>query len=212
MTTRKRTGHVLPGENELKISLLDQRDYELLLTELGEPKSHIRQVNHYYDTADRALWRRRMCFRLREQEGRFIVALKRGRRWNDGYLVADELEAELPESIPDPRVFDPYRWDALPVQFLQKELGSPGLVWLGSIRNTRRVYALPHGMRLEVDATEFPGGAVEYELEAEWPEEEEIRATVVGLLDAWGVRWKPQTRTKYQRFLEYLGPNEGGAE
>jgi hypothetical protein len=73
------------------------------------------------------------------------------------------------------------------------------------------VYDLPEGIRLEVDRTEFPGNRIEYEVEAEWHDEEEVRRVVTGLLDGYNVRYSPQTRTKHERFLAAAGlaPKEG---
>jgi uncharacterized protein YjbK len=193
-----------PRESELKLSIPGVSDFDRLQDRLGEPEEIKRQVNHYYDTAHGDLLQRSQCLRLREENGRFILTLKRGRGWKNGYLDADEFELILPRRIHDPESFDPRRWDSSLARLLEAAIGSAPLVWVGAVRNTRWVYPLPNGMRLELDATVFPGERIEYELEAEWHDEEEVREAVTRLLDSSGVGWVPQTKTKHQRFLEYL--------
>jgi uncharacterized protein YjbK len=201
----------LPSEHELKISLPGAADFDLLLAGLGEPEKQSRQVNHYYDTSDRALLGARMSLRFREEEGKSWFSLKRMGGWSEGYLRGEELEAEVREKISDPAQLDPYHWDLPPIRFLRRQFGALRLVWQGSIRNTRRVYSLGEGIRMEVDRTEFPGGRVEYEIEVECQDEEKARHLLLGLLDSRGVRWVPQTKTKQQRFLEYLAQGKGPA-
>jgi len=195
----------IPRERELKLAIPDAADFELLLRRLGEPAEVREQVNHYYDTREGDLLRRRMCLRLREEGGRFILSLKRGRAWKEGYLDADESEAVLPGKVADPVKFNPYAWDVAPAVWVKKELGSRRLEWLGSIANTRRVYMLREGISVELDQTRFPGGRVEYELEAECEDEARVRMVVVHMLDSWGVGWMSQTRTKHERFLALSG-------
>jgi len=169
------------------------------------------QVNHYYDTPGHDLLRRHMSLRVRNEDGALTVSLKRGKGWREGYLAGEELEAPVPGTAGDFEGADPGQWDVPPIGVLRDEFGQLDLVRLGTVRNTRRVYRLPEGIRLEVDRTEFPDGADEYEVEAEWEDEEEVRRVVAGLLDQWGMQWTPQTKTKHQRFLEHAGlrPNSG---
>jgi len=195
----------VPRERELKLAIPHETDFRLLLERLGKPQEIREQVNHYYDTPRFELLRRHMCIRLREEQGKRILALKRGRGWRHGYLDADEAETEIPPQPIDPATFDPLSLDLLPVRILKRDLPPGPLNWIGSIRNTRRVYRLRPGLTLELDATLFPGDRTDFELEVESDDEENVRREVVGLLEEWGVRWAPQTATKHQRLLSILG-------
>jgi len=201
----------LPRENELKLELTGSRDYETLVAKLGEPRDVRHQVNYYFDTPGHDLLRRHVSLRVRDEDGRLTVSLKRGGGWSEGYLAGEELEAPVPPGVDDPSRSDPSEWNVPPVRVLRDEFKSLSLVCLGSARNTRRVYDLPEGIRLEVDRTEFPGGRIEYEVEAEWHDEEEVRRVVTRLLDGWNLRYAPQTRTKHERFLAAAGlaPKDG---
>jgi uncharacterized protein YjbK len=191
----------LPSENELKLKLHDRSDYETLVQRLGKPLAVKEQVNYYFDTPRHDLLRRHVSLRVRDEDGRLTVSLKRGGGWSEGYLAGEELEAPVPAGVEDPARAEPWNWDIPPVRVLKDEFESLDLVCLGSARNTRRVHDLPDGIRLEVDRTEFPGGRMEYEVEAEWHDEEEVRRVVTRLLREWKVRYSPQTRSKHERFL-----------
>ena len=57
---------------------------------------------------------------------------------------------------------------------------------------------------MEVDASRYPDGEEDYEVEVETDDPERDRGLLEALLDRLGVRFVPQPATKYQRFLEHL--------
>ena len=59
---------------------------------------------------------------------------------------------------------------------------------------------------MEVDASRYPDGEEDYEVEVETTKPERDRGLLEALLNNLGIRFVPQPATKYQRFLKHLGP------
>lgn len=79
--------------------------------------------------------------------------------------------------------------------------GVERMVPLGQVQNLRIRYPLPTGDTAELDRTEFPGGGLDYELEVETEQPEEVERYLQSL----GVPLEPQSKTKFRRFLEAIG-------
>jgi len=63
-------------EIELKRRLVGPDAAERLLGALDTVVSDVEQVNHVFDTSDRRLKKARYAFRVREEDGRFILTAK----------------------------------------------------------------------------------------------------------------------------------------
>jgi uncharacterized protein YjbK len=70
--------------------------------------------------------------------------------------------------------------------------------------NQRKLYRSVEGLSMEVDASRYPDGEEDYEVEVETESPERDREILEILLRDLGVRFVPQTATKYQRFLQHL--------
>ena len=76
------------------------------------------------------------------------------------------------------------------------------------MENRRKVYRTGDGLCLEADASRYSDGTEDFEVEVETGEPDRDRVRLKALLDRLGVRYAPQTLTKYQRFLRHLGVAE----
>src|SRR6185295_12314113 len=66
-----------PVEREFKLRIPSAAAERELLARLGGTRAApARQVNHFFDTAERTLRRARIALRLREEQGVFTLALK----------------------------------------------------------------------------------------------------------------------------------------
>lgn len=205
MTTRSNE------ERELKLRLPDEGAWAAVREVLGPPREVLRQINTYFDTRDRRLLRdRALSVRVRDENGRLELTAKDRKRRTEGLQSARERTEPLsPEDWRrvhrgEARLTDlPYPL----CQALAVEVGA-SLHPVGSMANTREVYPLSGGYLLELDRTELPGGAIDYEIEIELREPghtaEGARAAVEPLLTAAGLEDLEPSRAKYARFLEAL--------
>ena len=149
---------------------------ECLGAQVGTP---VRQVNHFFDTAEGALRRSDRTLRLREEAGRFQLTVKGAREaGTDARLHARAEEEIVIDAADAERVL---AGEAAPLEFfgrstplvaaLRAELGGRRLVYSGSFTNERtRVGPLALASAvLELDRTELPGGRVDCEVELELP-------------------------------------------
>jgi uncharacterized protein YjbK len=190
-------------ERELKIALPDRVSFERVLQVLGDPDQTIDQVNYYFDTGEEFLRKSHATVRVRNEGDKVLLTLKRGTQKSDGYFESEEIEDPLESGSFSPESFDPYAEDTRVGRVLIADYGGPRLSCLGSIENRRRVFKLEHGIKIELDETRFPGDRTEFEIECESEDELLAREKVSEIIRKAGVRARPQTKTKHQRFLRY---------
>jgi uncharacterized protein YjbK len=200
-------------ETELKYRLAGERSYRKLCAFLGPPAEEWEQINHYYQSEDGTIPGKEGVIRIRAEKGRVWFTVKR-----EGTLLgglARSLETEVPwEGSGD--VFPPGAaslWDAghPGLKALAAERGGAfELVHLGGLVNRRRAYRLRDGLVLEVDASRYPDGTRDFEVEMETLTPERDRPKLLKILQEAGVRPVPQTETKYQRFLGHLVSGSAG--
>jgi len=93
-------------EIELKLAAraADLPDLERMLVGMAaaSAKSTKRLIGTYYDTQDRALQRRRMILRIREEAGRLIQTVKSGDPTGSDFLARGEWEDVVSDKYPDP--------------------------------------------------------------------------------------------------------------
>jgi uncharacterized protein YjbK len=193
-------------EIELKYVLEGEGAYQRLCEFLAPPVAEFDQVNHYFHTADLAVPGPGGMIRVRVERGKTLFAVKLGGRLSGGVLSASEFEIELPKGDEFYRSSPQALWEAgnPGMELLERECGAKvPLLWAGRLINHRAVFRWEHGCRLEADASLFPDGYKDYEVELETASPEEHRASLVRLLESLGIPVRPQTKTKYQRFLEH---------
>jgi len=148
------------------------------------PAARVRQTNHFFDTAGGALRAARLALRLREEDGRFALALKGPELPAAGGLaVRAEVEralgaAEARAVLAGERAaldLLAEEGGALVAEARARVAGQP-LLRIGGFENERLRLGprpFPAGAApvvLELDRTRFPDGTLEHELELELPE------------------------------------------
>jgi uncharacterized protein YjbK len=192
-------------EDEVKLAL-EPGEFTRLLAHLGPADRELHQVNHYFDSPDGFLGRNGVVLRAREDVQR-VLTVKIGRNEGEGLFCSREHErplgeeelAALVEGRSSPLELFPELSALLPSP-------RPAIRYLGAVENHRRLYHRPGGWEITLDETRFPVGPLDHELEVELQGTTgdpvgEIREIFARL----GLVWRPQSRTKYERFLERIG-------
>ncbi len=194
-------------EVEIKLRLEGRAEYDRLCRALGAPEEEWEQVNHYFRSEDGRIPGREGVIRIREERGRAVFTVKLG-ALKDGLASAREYEEPWRgplEEVPPP---SDAIWEAghAGIAALEQRAGRRfPLAWIGKMTNRRRLYRTDDGLCLEVDASRYPDGEEDYEVEVETDEPARDRRLLEALLSRLGVRFVPQPATKYQRFLQHLG-------
>lgn len=203
-----------PEEIELKYRLAGERSYRRLCAFLGRPEEEWEQINHYYQSEDGTIPGKEGVIRIRAEKGRVFFTVKRSGSLVGGLARSVEVEAPWEGAgavfPPDPDSL----WEAghKGLQALAAERGGPfRLIYVGGMVNRRKAYRLRGGLVLEVDASRYPDGTRDFEVELESEAPEQDRPKLVEILRQAGVRFSVQTETKYQRFLRHLGPRSSAS-
>ncbi len=194
-------------EIEIKLRLEGRAEYDKLCRALGAPEEEWEQVNHYFRSEDGRIPGREGVIRVRLERGRAVLTVKLG-ALKDGLASAREFEEPWRGPLEEIPPSSDAIWGAghAGLEALERKAGRRfPLVWIGRMTNRRRLYRTPDGLRLEVDASRFPDGEEDYEVEVETDDPERDRGLLEALLARSGVRFTPQPATKYQRFLQHLG-------
>jgi len=210
-------------EIELKRRLIGPDAAERLLRVLGPVASDVEQVNHVFDTPERHLHRARHSFRLREQGASFILTAK-GPSQGVSASVSSRTEAEAEIGADVARRILAGQHDALgelrrhatddafePLWMgLGRALSGQSLEEVGLFHNRRRtvqvVVSTELSLNVEVDATRFPNGRFEDEVEIELSRPElasDVETWLEERAAAAGVETQPST-SKLARFYASL--------
>jgi len=184
--------------------VLTVEHYGVLSNRLGRPEKEIRQTNHYFDTPDATLGRSGVLIRIREEDSeKIVLTIKQGGQVANGLYKSVETEwllnnIELVRYQRDPALLRPLLDRA--------EIGLRQIQWeevryLGAAVNLRRCYPQPEDWEIILDATQFPGETMDYELEAEVPSPDGFWPPLEDVLQRAQVPRISQTKTKYERFL-----------
>jgi len=200
---------MIPVEREVKIVLETERDYERLCRSLPGFMEEVTQRNTYWDLPDSTLTRAGILLRLRLEKRQAWLTVKRDlRKHPDGFFEAPEDEEEVDRSQAELVLSGTHPLDSLdcaPLDRLRSEVGSLAELrpW-GSLENRRRRYQLREGLVAEVDSSAFGQEHVDYEVEVESSDPAAAREVIVSYLDAEGLSYRTQTRTKSERLRAYL--------
>jgi inorganic triphosphatase YgiF len=221
-------------ESEIKL-LLGDEDARALRGRLGDPSRVLRQVSHFYDTAEDHLARAGVSLRVREESvaasheggaapgpgaGRVLLTVKEAGLRAGALMVRPEVESEVARSDWEDVRLRRKRFaelDLAPVGRLKELLGGLDgldLAPLGRIENRREVYNLrAEEMTFEVllDRTLYPDGCVEFELESELAQAAagEGARVLRRLFEELGIDWRPADVGKYVRFRRRIGRDPG---
>lgn len=197
-------------ETELKYRLEARAEYEKLCGGLGDPVDAWEQINHYFQSEDGKIPGEEGVIRIRQEKGKAVLTVKLGALENG---LARAREYEQPWSGPadqmPPRSKALWRSRHEGLEIFQRRLGRQfPLVWVGRMVNLRKLYRYGQSFCMEVDASRYPDGQEDYEVEVETEFPERDRALLEALLHDLGIGVVPQTETKYQRFLRHLGTSD----
>jgi uncharacterized protein YjbK len=193
-------------EVEIKLGLKSRAHYERLCRELGTPEEAWEQVNHYFRSEDGRIPGEEGVIRIRLEKGKAVFTVKLG-ALRKGLARAEEYEEDWsgpPDRIPESAGAI---WETghAGLAALERRVGGRlPLVWLGKMVNLRRLYRSADGLWMEVDASRYPDGREDYEVEVESGDPDRDRPVLESLLRSLGIAFVPQTATKYQRFLMHL--------
>ncbi|MBW2273266.1 MAG: CYTH domain-containing protein [Deltaproteobacteria bacterium] len=212
-------------ERELKLGVPGREVFEALIEAAGgrrEPP--VLQVNHFFDTAGRALRELEIGFRVREEGESFFVTVKGPTAGGGGAMLADRVELER-ELAPEPaRVV--LAGEGSPLELLEElEAGDPEasrllaavrktctgvpLAEIGAFENERtrvRTVLAAADVVLEFDRTCFEADELRYEVELELGPGQsagELGRALEALFAEVGAGPVPTTG-KLTRFLELL--------
>jgi uncharacterized protein YjbK len=192
-------------EQELKFALPDRDAYQAALRVFG-PGETRELVNHYFrGDAQGRLDRGEAMVRLRTAGGRAWLAYKSG-LVREGALFRcreeeDEIAPPLAEAILE-GAQDPLALPLPSARAAREALGASPLRVAGCSRTRRTAVRLPDGDLAEIDRSTFPGGAEDWEIEIETSDPAGSERALRRLLGPPGIVLRPQTKTKYRRFLE----------
>lgn len=193
-------------EIEIKLRLEGRAQYDKLCREMGTPADGWEQINHYFRSEDGRIPGEEGVIRIRLERGKAVFTVKLG-SLKEGLASAQEYEEDWQgplEQMPPPSTA---MWDAghAGLQALEQRSGRRfPLVWVGTMINQRRLYRTAEGLCMEVDASRYPDGEEDYEVEVETDHPERDRGFLEALLDRLDILYVPQPATKYQRFLQHL--------
>lgn len=204
-------------EVEIKIALVNWRDFDRLIRALPAPETRYIQTNSYLDDEDKSLREARIMLRARET--RFppggakglgkppvTITAKRRRSAKDGVFISDEREEVWQKDVWDDYVIGRIPLDTSgPVFDWVREKANFGqLRIIGQTVNERCVIRSDVFM-LEIDKTRFPDDSIEVEIECESIVPEQARQHILELCQGLGIETRSQTLGKYARFLAKSG-------
>ncbi len=193
-------------EIELKLRLESREQYEELCRKLGTPDDAWEQINHYFRSEDGKIPGDKGVIRIRLEKDRAVFTVKLG-ALRDGLATAMEYEEAWPGQVEQMPPSSNEIWETghSGLEALEQQFGGPfPLEWIGKMVNRRKLYRTVEGVCLEVDASRYPDGHEDYEVEVETDRPDRDRGMLEGLLSSLGIRFTPQPATKYQRFLEHM--------
>jgi uncharacterized protein YjbK len=204
----------IPEEIEIKLDLGSFTNYLKLIGFLGQIDEEIHQRNCYFDTEDRLLSKSDWAFRVRTEDDRGLITVK-GKSSDPGLaVVRKEIETHIPRNEAEDLIElrrDVMSLDIPPVSFVRDTIGDVALTRLVQFDNTRQCKSFRIGdyeHQLQIDTTRFANGSVNYELELELSNLDEVDTVEQGLrrlflsLDVPFIR---QNETKFVRALESAG-------
>ncbi|MFN0150379.1 MAG: CYTH domain-containing protein [bacterium] len=190
----------------MKLRIAERSGFDALLAALPDRGAR-RQTNIYFDTRDRSLMRAGDSVRVRLEESRILLTIKRAPVASAGVIESSEYESELPSSlwseIADGKA--PLSSAARLRPILEDVLAGESVSEIGRLENTRHLREGPGGVLYEIDETRFPWGETHFELEIETEGAVAELARARALLDRLGVAYDDAVSTKQARLLRGLG-------
>jgi uncharacterized protein YjbK len=201
-------------EIELKLRLSSFTDYLKLLGFLGNPDSEHELLNCFFDTEDHLLRDAGWALRVRVCDAKGLVTVKGSSVAKGMAVVREEVEAEIGrgealEIINLQR--DVMELTVEPVVFIRDRFPEIQPARLIDFRTNRKLKSFRMGdgdYYLQIDQTYYRDGSVDYELEVELPDTEQIVVVencLRKLFDHLDIPFQRQTESKLARSLRCAG-------
>lgn len=187
-------------EIEWKLDLVSRENFSAILDLLGQRGRHLKslsQINYYLDTSDGSLLEAQEMLRLRWENDSWVLTHKSQAKNEGGLQSSREQEWSAPTDLCEENLL---AWVREQEFFPLREP-----VLLGALHNQREVFVLDE-FTLELDAIRFQnkeGYCLHWELELETSRPQKAKKLLESLLEAAGIPFLPQTRSKFRRFLEF---------
>lgn len=202
-------------EIEVKLKISSFPDYLKMVGFLGNPDAEEHQVNAFFDSEDHQLLKAGWGLRVRTENGRGLVTLKRTTGDDQTMaLVREEIEGEIDRGVALAVInlqTDILSLDSPPIAFVKQEFGDLPVARIARFENKRLKKQHRIGdyqYTLELDRTEFPDGSCDYELEMELDRAEQINTvsdSLKHLFESLNIPFERQDQTKLERALERAG-------
>jgi uncharacterized protein YjbK len=201
-------------EIEIKLDLGSFTNYLKLVGFLGQIDREERQLNAFFDTADRRLAKAGWALRARAENSRGLVTIKSIATEIGAAFIRQEMEAEIGrDEALDILAGQRYLMTlpVLPVDYLKEKLGGLDVVVLVKFENIRQEKSFRIGdyhYILEIDKTEFSDSSVDYELEVELTDTSRLDVVMDSLkrmFDSLDIPFQRQTESKFARALQHAG-------
>jgi uncharacterized protein YjbK len=198
-------------EIEIKLRLGSFMDYLKLVGRLSPIDEEILHINGFFDTEDRRLAKGGWALRVRAESYRGLVTIKSIPTEASMAVVRREIESEIPRGLAVDVLglrSDVLAIDCPPVQFIKKEFPALTPAKLIQFENTRQFKKYRIGdydYMLEIDKTAFSDGSVDYELEVEFTDMEQLDKIEEGLrrlLASLDIPFERQCDSKFHRALK----------
>lgn len=201
-------------ERELKLDLQNKAFLDRLLKHFSWQGSPLLQTNYFFDAPEAFLRYHRYALRIRNENGRFLLTVKGPRLSSGDLVVRNEIECPLPSALAENLLNNPnlfFNFSLPPFQWLEEKtegsLKAFSLEQTLFFKNERHPVYLPSkegALCLELDKTQYGSEEYFYELEAEFPSEEQYqkgRVLIEDLFLQLEIPWKISEVSKFARGL-----------
>jgi len=200
------------SESELKYSLT-AKEFKTLKKHLSSfAHDSKRQINHYFDSVNLNLKRKKIGLRIRITKKKApILTVKFPKPHKTPNLAALKVRYEYEEPISNQDAQRVLRGGkgihdlkATPVRILKQKVAQKyldQLVKLGTLKNHRTTYKYTHGLILELDQFTYFGKTF-HELEIETSKPNQADLKIRELFRNLKIKYRPEKQSKLARFLK----------
>jgi inorganic triphosphatase YgiF len=201
-------------EIEIKLDLGSFTNYLKLFGYIGETDGEIRQQNAFFDTEDGRLAADGWALRVRAESTRGLVTAKGSSEQVGAAHIRDEIEDEISRGQALECLTlrcDVMSLEISPIAFLKDRFGADlQVAELAKFDNYRQRKSMTIGemtLTLEVDRTMFTDGSVDYELEVELADANDVETVTENLrrlFDSLDMPFDHQSQSKFARAMGRL--------
>ncbi|MBD3258770.1 CYTH domain-containing protein [candidate division GN15 bacterium] len=199
-------------EIEIKLRLESFTDYLKLIGFLGSIEAEKHHESGFFDSEDRQLAAAGWVLRVRAETDRGLITVKSAGSGEDGMaVIREEIEAEVDrgtalELLGGFAVLS--ELDVEPLRFLRRSFPDLRPIKILQFQNERQLKHFRMGdydYLLEIDKTTFADGSVDYELEVEVPQQDQLETVqdrLRKIFDSLDIPFEKQSKSKFERALE----------